>query len=281
MKFLYATVLLSCIAAAPAVAQQFLNGSFEPKGTITACKNDSAVHYNKNMGNNWALGPADTAVYLADNSCGLGAAPDGNHFAGLSWETMSGANYIVFKLDQPMESGKKYRFTFSFKKSATISPLTLLMGYTKDSMSKDSFVHAVMATPTTSWQVVTDSLTPNKNSQYIWIVASSGGTPGIIYVDNFKMLGVTPIHVDEVTAQAAITAYPNPFHNAFSISAGAQVALPYRVALYDVTGRIVMQQHDIYGRTTTLQSHALANGVYFLKLYDSDHKVYCTRVVAQ
>src|SRR4051812_17486225 len=101
MKFLYTTVLLSCIAAAPAIAQQFLNGSFEPKGTITACKNDSSVHYNKNMGNNWAIGLADTAMYFADNTCGLGNAPDGNHFVGFTWLPTTGANTIVFKLDAP------------------------------------------------------------------------------------------------------------------------------------------------------------------------------------
>ncbi len=261
-------------------AQQFLNGSFEPKATIVPCHSVTKATYNLNMGNNWATGANDTGVYFVDNTCGAGTAVHGANFIGLTWTPMGGGNYIVFKLDAPLVVGTKYKFTFSYK-TGLGTPLTLLMGYTHDSTTHDMYVHGIAPPTSANWTMVTDSLTPTMPGDYIWIAGSSAGSPGSIFVDNFKMLGVPTLGVNEVNNPAQAAIYPNPITNTSTISLSDNIALPCKMEMYDLSGRLVMQQQNITSKSIPLNKGDLNTGLYFIKIQDNNKNTFSLKASVQ
>jgi hypothetical protein len=185
-KIAFLTIAASSLFSINSFAQQFVNGSFEPMASAIKCAYRSPSNFNISMGGVMVTG-SDTGVYVADNSCGMGAAAHGTYYVGTRYIATKGSNYFVLKLTKPMLAGFKYRFSFSYKSTDPSTALTPLLGYSNDSVSHTTFVHGIPKPSSTTWQKLNDSITPSVNSSYIWIAGSSAGGPGDVFFDNFVM----------------------------------------------------------------------------------------------
>jgi hypothetical protein len=80
-----------------------------------------------------------------------------------------------------------------------------------------------------------------------------------------------PTSVETSRSETSIDIYPNPFNGELTIKTIQQAS----VALYDVTGQLVLQR-DMQNATTISTSH-LPSGLYLLKLTDKNGQVVETR----
>lgn len=192
MKYLFLAFL--CLAGTAVSGQQFLNGSFEPVGTISTCTEVSGFGYDGQMGNSWLTGGTNSA-FLADNTCG--AASAGTHYIGLEYNSVTGGTTIIFKLSYPMVAGNTYKFSFDYKLPPSGGAATVFFGYNNpaDSLGHDSLITFRMPPSSSSWVTLTDSIKPKVNTQWFFIRAGTmGSSPLMTMVDNFSMQCTAPPH---------------------------------------------------------------------------------------
>src|SRR4051812_4262018 len=101
----YILLALLCLTGTAATCQQFINGSFEPTGTITPCAETPNSTFNTQMGSDWVSGGTNQA-YVGNNTCGSASA--GTHYVGLEYNNMLGGTTIILKLSSPMIAGNTY-----------------------------------------------------------------------------------------------------------------------------------------------------------------------------
>ena len=262
-------------------AQQFLNSQLEPAGGgLTACSYNNLALYNVNMGNTWAIG-SSPQIYFADNSCTMAPAYAGTHFVGIATNS-TGFNTIVLKLNTPMTAATAYTFNFYYKYAGGTTACPLQYGYTNDSLTSDSLVGSIIAPPSTSWTIAGGSLTPAIASQYIWIRGdNTTGVTGVTYVDSFHMKGIPNVAVQEVPKNSAMNIFPNPFSNATQIDIDASINLPCRMAIYDITGRMVIQNLHITEREFIVNRREISTGIYYIQLTDDDNNSYFSKLIAK
>lgn len=278
IPFLCLSVLLSATGAS---AQQFLNGSFEPAGNITPCADVAVATYNANMGNNRAVGNAAN-MQVANSTCGQGAAVDGSWFGVLKYDAPFG-NKIVFKLDKAMQAGTTYSYSIHYKVPVGIPPAigSLRYGYSKDSTSTDSISGYTGSITTETWVADTFSFTPQQPWQYIWIELSAlGGDPYTVHVDHLEMQ-IEPNGVNDVEQEIALALSPNPATGTTTLTAGAAIALPYMVEVYDLAGRVLLRKNNLQDRKTDIDITGVSSGMLFLKLTDGRQQVHTSKLLVQ
>lgn len=269
------------LSADDAAAQQFINGSFEPAGSITPCIDNPVATYNANMGGNWAVGSA-VNMQIADAGCSTGSAVDGSYFGVVKYDVPSG-NKIVFKLDKAMKAGTAYSFTINYKVPVGIPPATssLYFGYGKDSVSSDSLSGYTDPITTETWIKDTFTFTPQKAWQYVWIELSAlGGDPYTVHVDDLKMLNV-PDGIEEIEKGKGLTIWPNPGNGVATLTLGPGWVLPYEVEVFDMTGSVVFRNDKLYDKTTNVNMPDVGNGMYFLKVTDGIQQVRTSKLLVQ
>lgn len=276
MKRIYYVFYLLLCCYLPAHAQQFINGSIEPKGTITPCTAGPIATVNANLGNGWITGMA-AKVLLNDGSCASGAAAAGSHYAGLSYTfsmTTQEDNILVLKLDAPLKVDTVYKITYSYKldtSSTYKKTANLFFGYTHDSTGNDTSCGSRSNLTSTTWKVDTLTIKPKVSMQYIWVEPQYFGGIGsvLVYFDDFKVLtsSTPPQSIPAVNAEATVRIYPNPFHGSTNVELGTAIKLPCRLNITDITGKSVMQK-TIKERNITIERNDLANGMYFMQVTD-------------
>lgn len=269
------------LSADDTAAQQFINGSFEPAGSITPCVDNPVATYNSNMGGNWAVGSAAN-MQIANASCSTGSAVDGSYFGVVKYDVPSG-NKIIFKLDKAMKAGTAYSFTINYKVPVGIPPAisSLYFGYGKDSVSSDSLSGYTDPITTETWIKDTFSFTPQNAWQYVWIELSAlGGDPYTVHVDDLKMLNV-PEGIEEVENGNGFTIWPNPGNGVATLTMDASITLPCRVEVYDVTGRVLLTQDHLRDRKASINITGASSGMFFVKLTDGRQQVHTSKLLVQ
>jgi hypothetical protein len=285
MKLLLSIFSASMLMAASANAQQFINGSFEPKTTITACTDAPVATYNANMGGNWARGSA-TTMQVANASCGQGSPDAGSYFGVFKYAGAAvDGNRIVFKLDKPRVMGTQYKVTLKYKvpTGTPAATASLVFGYTSDSTTNDSTSGSSEPISNTTWMSDTLKITPKKASQFVWMeLRVLGGDPYTVHVDNVNMNGIPPVaSVGNLLKDGAVRLAPNPVTDISTLTLGGLVSLPCNVVIYDITGRIVQNLQNINTRSVALSKAEMETGIYMLKLTDNQQQTYTTRISVQ
>ncbi len=285
MKLLLSVFSASMLMAVSANAQQFINGSFEPKTTITPCTDAPVATYNTNMGGNWARGSAPT-MQVANAGCGQGAPDAGAYFGVFKYAgAANDGNRIVFKLDKPMVMGTQYKITLKYKvpTGTPAATASLVFGYTSDSTTNDSTSGASEPISATTWTSDTLKITPKKASQFVWMeLRVLGGDPYTIHVDNVNMDGITPVaSVGNLLGDGDVRIAPNPVTDISTLTLSRAVSFPCSVVIYDITGRIVQNLQNINTRTVEIGKSAMPTGIYMLKLTDKEQQAYTTRISVQ
>ncbi len=263
-------------------AQQFINGGFEPKATITACTDVAVATYNANMGGNRAIG-TNTTMQIANSSCSQGTAQQGSYFGVMKY--MPGSSAVIsFKLDKPMTIGTEYKVALSYKAAAGSDPgvmCSFRYGYGSDSTKADSFVSISKQITATTWTKDTLKITPKKASQFVWIeVAVLGGDPYTVHVDDLNMLGMAT-GIDNVTVSSHINIAPNPCNNEATLILDANATLPCTVQMYDITGKMILNKELTTERKMLISKAGLSSGVFFIRATDNSQRTYASRLVIE
>ncbi|NNK80542.1 MAG: T9SS type A sorting domain-containing protein [Flavobacteriales bacterium] len=72
------------------------------------------------------------------------------------------------------------------------------------------------------------------------------------------------------TEPLLISVYPNPFTETINIRALEERNLKVEIAVFDMSGREVLRQRRTIQSTTTISLKALAQGIYILRISDSE-----------
>jgi hypothetical protein len=277
MKLISTTVLILLCSCFALKAQQLVNGSLEPHGSITPCTAGAVSAYNNNMSGAWASG-SYTSIYTNDGNCSSGAAAAGNSYTGIRYTftvvpPAQDWNTLVLKLDAPLVKDTLYKITLSYKLDAgssyAHSNVILMYGYTHDSMSKDSASGSIGSISTTTWKPDTLKIKPKVNNmQYIWLEPAYAGAGSVlIYVDDLKIVHAASA-VNNVNMRNNVRVYPNPVRDKVVIEVSEPIQLPCTISLRDISGREVMQQ-GLFEKTTIINKNDLNSGIYFMQLTDS------------
>jgi hypothetical protein len=260
-------------------AQQFINGSLEPAVPMKICSYDNLSGFNTSMGNAWMLG-GDPHQFVVYDTCGFGSPSKGHYFVGMLYEGSAG-NVLLLKLDAPMSAGVEYAFVFDERQVPLWTGHSFDYGYSYDSTTQGPKAGTIGGTSDSNWVTVGGKLTPTAAAQYIWVAPASGGaSPSTTFVDNFTMW---PVSVNSVSMVNAIHVQPNPFTNAaqISIDATMPLQLPYKMEVYDVTGRSVWKNELVDKAKAIIRRDDIGSGMFFLKITDRANNTYCTKIVAQ
>jgi hypothetical protein len=272
-------------------AQQFINGSLEPAspGAFSYCTFNSAATFNANMGNCTLVG-SKTVVYVADSNCATGPAHTGSHYVALTTDSTFATNALIFKLDKPMIANTAYYLEFDYTSGYAVpyNQCPLRYGYSITGTTLDSFVGSIPSPGGTAWEPVGRWMTPTVAAQYVWIAAdtetfnvNNHNKIGNTYVDFFHMKNVPAASVNNVGNNTAIQVFPNPFSNSTKLTICNDVELPYNLAVYDITGRLVMLKQNNNDRELLINKDDIGIGMFFIKLNDNNHQTYCTKLVSQ
>jgi len=93
-------------------AQTFINGSLEPGAgsSVIACTNNNALSINT-MGGIHISVMGYPLAYVANSTCGLGAAADGNYFIGLHYKKSYGVGtQLLLEMSSAMKADVTYDF---------------------------------------------------------------------------------------------------------------------------------------------------------------------------
>lgn len=276
---LYCSAMLTTVNT---TAQQVVNGGFEPATAIAPCQDIDVKVYNKNMKNNWA-GIHSMTMEIADNSCGLGAPVAGQFFGVMKYSPPTRGNTITFKLDKPLTVNKAYSFILNYHIPASSVNVVgaLRFGYAGDSTTTDSTSGVTDQITNTVWKRDTLNFTPQQPWQYIWLeISAVGGDPFTVYLDGVSMI-TSGTGINEITAANAIHVAPNPFTDNTVLTLDRPLSLPCHLAVYDVTGRIVLEQRNVQEPTITINKASIGTGIYMLKIIDSKQHIYTSKLSAQ
>ena len=64
--------------------------------------------------------------------------------------------------------------------------------------------------------------------------------------------------------------YPNPANDVFTISTDSKTG--YTATVYDLNGRMVMQESSARGEALMMNVSKLVNGIYLIKVTDPNHR---------
>lgn len=261
-------------------AQQFVNGGFEPKATITACTDVAVATYNANMGGNRAIG-TNTTMQIANSSCSQGTAQQGSYFGVMKY--MPGSSAVIsFKLDKPMTIGTEYKVALSYKAAAGSDPgvmCSFRYGYGSDSTKADSFVSTSKQITATVWTKDTLKITPKKASQFVWIeVAVLGGDPYTVHVDDVNMLGMAT-GVESVAMNKGMHITPNPTYDRAMIVLDETIVKPYSMEVKDIMGGTVLKKEKENGNTINVGKTELGSGMFFINVVDNKQQVFTSRLL--
>ena len=103
---------------------------------------------------------------------------------------------------------------------------------------------------------------------------------GLSIIDNIAIKGYmgqfNGIQDDANTPN--INIYPNPFSGYLSLKSSTPLKL---ITIYDVTGKLVVQQNATNGSIQTINTESLSNGYYFLRVVDSNGNASTIKTVKQ
>jgi hypothetical protein len=281
------TGLLSLICTGDAVAQTFLNGSFEAPST-PPCTNIYNFQFTTFMANTgYAFGTIVTGgnagkIFFYDGSCGEGSAQKGNDFLGLGANDAGMVDAMSLTLTAPLVVNKTYTLSFYYKKPKTMPTIGLELGYTTDSLAFGTRVATVQAPATTNWVLQTFNFHATVSTKYITMrtVQSHTGTFAYSYtlLDNFSIAPATAV-APEATAFSTAP-HPNPFTTSLGFSIDEKAAMPCSITLCDMTGRVVYEQ-SASGRNLQIPRGNISAGIYLLTVRDADGAATFSRITAE
>jgi hypothetical protein len=297
-KICYTIAIAIVFFTHPLFAQSIPSGSFEPVTSASPCMFSSNASFGTQMGGNanaFSTIRQSTSAFgtfeFFNTSCNDGTPQSGNWFLSMQWSngmgsggTPAGADAISLKVTPQMDSGHAYILKFYTKKNTFYPTTTLAVGYSKLDTTFGEYIGVTAEDVSSStWTLHTYNFTPNVNCSWITVKADTASTIGnynYIDVDNFS-IAPDLTGLANVNSTNGITIYPNPFQNIARIAVDENIAMPYQFAVYDMTGRIIMQKENINDKEITLQRNAMANGIYFIRITDKEQRLFIAKLVAE
>ena len=266
-------------------AQTFINGSLEPGtgSSITACTDNNPVYINT-MGGLHISVTGYPVAYVANSTCGLGAAADGNYFVGLHYKKSFGSGtQLLLEMSKTMKAGVIYDFSFYYRGPAPSvgTGADLRYGLAADTSGVVDSVGTFTRPSDVVWTKLSRSVTPKIDSKYIWVEAystSPSDTANITYLDNFFAY---PESVPNIEKNNSLRISPNPFNNSTILELDDNVQLPCSYIIYDVTGRAIKEKQTINMRSVLIDVSDIVAGIYFIQLTDKERNVYTTKLLKQ
>lgn len=119
-----------------------------------------------------------------------------------------------------------------------------------------------------------DELNKESNVIFRFVFASDQAENGEgVAIDNFSIQASAILAVDDFSKHNFVL-YPNPSSSVFYIQRKEMEAM--RVSVYDVTGRLIMEEDDIKTAHYGLNLSQFQEGLYFLKIVQGDKKLSTT-----
>jgi len=266
-------------------AQTFINGSLEPGAgsSVIACTNNNALSINT-MGGIHISVMGYPLAYVANSTCGLGAAADGNYFIGLHYKKSYGVGtQLLLEMSSAMKADVTYDFSFYYRGPAPIvgTGADLRYGLAADTSGVVDSVGTLTRPSDVVWTKISRSVTPKVDSKYIWVEAYSSSpsdTANITYVDNFSAY---PESVPNIERNSSIRSSPNPFNNSTILELDDNVQLPCSFTIYDIAGRTIKEKQTINNRSVLIDVSDINAGIYIIQLTDKERNVYTTKLLKQ
>lgn len=277
------------------------NSSFEyfsgcPLGM--QCKIDSAIGWSS-----FSYSPDyfhACASTVPQNSIGYQNAATGNGYAGLfCYGNLSNAReYIGQKLISPLIAGKSYTVSFktslseSYEANCYINRLGVLFSTTSYSLAPCShnpfllppnYAHIYSTdflSDTANWVVIENSFIADSAYQYLiignffddnntiyFIIDTTKVCDAYYFVDDISVIADTADKIDEYDLMNQIRVVPNPADNAIKIT--GELGNEYSLSIFDITGNLLAFNFN----NKTIDTKAISNGIYFLKIVSNSYTV--------
>lgn len=225
---------------------------------------------------------------------------NGNYGSGTSWDTIRKAFALTgyrYQLSGSVDSilynttsfnirmnwkntgatpmyQKRWRVKYNLVNSAGVTvqrftskaDLYLLM----DGSYSEAFMVNVPATGTYKLSLTVEDTTGYFNPLPLNINtrnADGSYTVATVQVKNPQALPITDPYVRPIRNNAVIKIYPNPVNTELNVELAKNTSKPVSVDIYDVTGRLIMQQTN-YSDNFKINTSQLKDGIYIFKLYN-------------
>ena len=251
-----------------AIAQNFLNGSFEICSS-TDCQYDiNNQIYNSYMTDVRGIGNMQSLDILNDINCqDFGEAEDGHYYTSLenTYDSNS-STAISLKLSDALQIGQNYSFSFYDRSLSSQSGGPIEIGVSSDDSTFGTLVYTTPSLADSSWTQRHVSFISPITGNYITARYKYSNIYSGVFIDNFQgfILGL-----NENTDNSFITIYPNPSDGIFHLTLKNET----EIEVYNIMGKA------IYKTVTTNQAATInlgkeAKGIYFVKIVDNGKIVY-------
>ena len=161
-------------------------------------------------------------------------------------------------------------------------------GYDKFSFSIDNNQMEEQS-GTVSWGIASFPVTAGSHT-YKFAYSKDGSMSSgsdCAWIDNITFPGLGTMAVEDTqdnvgienhTAQARVNVYPNPTRHNLFVSSDKSIS---HIMVYDLSGRLMMQQAPNGAETNELHVFSLAEGVYFVKVIFDDKQVSTIKFIKQ
>lgn len=252
------------VAAFPPVDWQVLN----PDAAGTWVQSNSVIDINGNQTltaviDNFAYnapGEEDalqTEIFNLTNAASAGFAFD------VSYAPYSATYSDTLRLDISVDCGASWQ-----------PQGYLIGGFALGTNAGGGYVTTAWAPATAAdWRRDSVSLVPYIGNNVIVRFVNINQYGNFLYIDNVNLNG-TPVGLQHVSTNNAITVYPNPASGIFNVYTGT-VTADMACSVYDMEGRLVLKTNAIKGNNVVkINLSQQPKGVYYLKLKNNNNDVF-------
>lgn len=253
--------LAFCSSASMALAQDFINGSFE-LNSVTDCQyNISNSSFNALMSNVRGIGDREMLDIFYDTKCSsFGTAQDGHYYCDVE----NPVDFYIptalsLELTAPLTAGKSYTFSY-YDKGTSNGGGAIEFGVSANNSSFGTAFHMQPDSSTTAgWIKRTIKFTAPLSGKYI-TVRYGEIKDSYILIDHFVFEKSASISENNIAPLIAL--YPNPAVDELTISTGPGFEQAQNIRIINPLGQVVSTSAFI----DKLDVSALASGIYLLQI---------------
>jgi len=304
MRNIYIALVALLLISVRTEAQTFINPSFEVNYySLSTCTWIDSADYPTTMNNSGCYFPETDpdpnsahnvpSIHILNNTCDEDTPHLGNFFIGVGAMVKSVSSTTVHfgvrvsvALNKPTIDfyGRKYTITFWYKKPKNTTGVNLYVGASADCNQLGVGIDTVVAPTDPGWQMRSITTALPVGTQYITLMGYDPGSQSYpasqryTYIDDFTITDV--LGVKDIS-NTTLSLSPNPMVSASSFDIDNRMKMPCKLALYDITGRLVYEQKELTNRHVTIERNNLQTGMYFLRVTDNDQVMASGKLMVQ
>lgn len=251
-----------------AIAQSFLNGSFEICSTTDCRFNINNQIYNSFMTNVRGIGNMQSLDILNDINCpDFGEAEDGHYYTSLeNTNDSNSSTAISLELSDALQIGQNYSFSFYDRSLFGLTGGPIEIGVSSDDSTFGTLVYTTPSLANSSWTERYVSFISPITGNYITARYKYNNVYDGVFIDNFQGL---ILGLNENTDNSFITIYPNPSDGIFHLTLKNET----EIEVYNIIGESIYKTVTI-NQAATINLSEEAKGIYFVKIVDNGKIVY-------